>query len=238
MSTENQDIKENKKDFIPKRVTIEIKNRVELEGTICSNIELSHTSHGENIYRFFLEIPRLNNKTKDTLPIELPEMVYDVSELHRGDRVSITGQFRSYNKREENSDHIKLVLSVFVDNIYPVSSKDDINTIRLRGRICKEPRLRVTPSGRDICDLLMAVSRNTNSKSDYLPCICWGRTAKYASRFDVGTDIYISGRVQSRIYKKKLDEEGNYEERVAYEVSVIEVQEMKSESKVLETYET
>lgn len=231
MNTEIQE-KENKK-----KVTVEIRNRVELEGLICSDIEYSHTSHNEKIYQFYIEILRMNGETKDTLKVELPEMVYDVKSLHKGDRVSISGQFRSFNKKVEGSDHVKLLLSVFVDNIYPVSSKDDINIIRLRGKICKVPNLRVTPSGRDICDVLIAVSRNSNSKSDYLPCICWGRAAKYASRLEVGTDIYIVGRVQSRLYKKRLDDKGNYDERIAYEVSVTEIQEMDENSKVLETYE-
>lgn len=224
--------KENKK-----KVTIEIRNKVELEGTICSDIEYSHTAHKEKIYQFDLEVFRLNGETKDILKIELPEMVYDVKTLNMGDRVSITGQFRSFNKKEEDSDHIKLLLSVFVDNIYPVSSKDSINIIRLRGKICKVPNLRVTPTGRDICDILLAVSRNSNTKSDYLPCIAWGRTAKYASRLDVGTDIYIVGRVQSRVYRKRLDDQGHFEKRTAYEVSVSEIQIMNEDSKVLETYE-
>lgn len=237
MSTENQDLVKENKQNPKKRVTVEIRNKVELEGVICSEVEYSHSTHNEAIYKFLIEVPRLNRNVKDTLQVELPEMVYDPKELHNGDRVSITGQFRSFNKKDEDSEHVKLLLSVFVDNIYIVTSQDDINTIRLRGKICKEPRLRVTPSGREICDLLVAVSRNSNSKSDYLPCICWGRAAKYVSRFEVGTDIYLVGRVQSRIYKKRLDDAGHYEERTAYEVSVIEVQVLEEDSKVLETYE-
>lgn len=237
MSTENQELVKENEQNPKKRVTVEIRNKVELEGVICSEIEFSHSTHNEAIYKFLIEVPRLNRDVKDTLQVELPEMVFDPKELHNGDRVSITGQFRSFNKKDEGSEHIKLLLSVFVDNIYIVTSQDDINTIRLRGKICKEPRLRVTPSGREICDILLAVSRNSNSKSDYLPCICWGRTAKFVSRLEVGTDIYIVGRVQSRIYKKRLDDDGHYEERTAYEVSMIEVQVLEEDSKVLETYE-
>ena len=129
------------------------------------------------------------------------------------------GQFRSYNRHEENKN--KLVLSVFVREVNLLESEDEIqrpNSIFLDGYICKEPVYRKTPLGREIADLLLAVNR-PYGKSDYIPCICWGRNARFAESFAIGGHIQLWGRIQSREYQKKIDE-NEYEKRIAYEVSV------------------
>jgi single-stranded DNA-binding protein len=149
----------------------------------------------------------------------ISERLLDVSADYRGSLVVINGQFRSYNRHEEHKN--KLVLSVFareIEFVSEISESIKTNQIFLDGYVCKEPIYRKTPLGREIADLLLAVNR-PYGKSDYIPCICWGRNARYASNFQVGERCLVWGRIQSREYMKKIGEE-ELEKRVAYEVSV------------------
>lgn len=155
----------------------------------------------------------------DIIPVMVSERLLDVSADYKGMYVNVNGQFRSYNRHEERKN--RLVLSVFAREIEFVDEIEEsarTNQIFLDGYICKEPIYRKTPLGREIADLLLAVNR-PYGKSDYIPCICWGRNARYASSFRVGERCSVWGRIQSREYMKKLDEE-NVERRVAFEVSV------------------
>ena len=154
------------------------------------------------------------------------ERLLNVEEDYKGMSIMVQGQFRSYNRHEERKN--RLVLSVFAREIEfvdetPESSKT--NQIYLDGYICKEPVYRKTPLGREIADLLLAVNR-PYGKSDYIPCICWGRNARFASNFTVGTRCEIWGRIQSREYMKRLSED-DAEKRIAYEVSVSKLELME-----------
>ena len=161
----------------------------------------------------------------DYIPLMISERLVDVSQNYIGQKVYVTGQFRSYNKHEESRN--RLVLSVFVREIEFVEDAEELeediksNQIYLDGYICKEPIYRKTPLGREIADLLVAVNRSYG-KSDYIPCICWGRNARFASGFTVGGHVQVWGRIQSREYVKKINEE-EVEKRVAYEVSVSKI---------------
>ena len=190
-------------------------NVVELTGTIICQPEFSHEVFGEGFYDSKISVKRLSEQC-DEIPITISERLLAERELNIGDEVSIVGQFRSYNKMI--GDRSKLMLTVFVRDI--MDKEDDVNPnlIDITGYVCKEPIYRVTPFKREICDLLLAVNRAYN-KSDYIPCITWGRNARYIRNVGVGSKISIEGRVQSRIYQKLLDN-GETEERVAYEVSV------------------
>lgn len=155
----------------------------------------------------------------DIIPVMVSERLMDVTADYTGELICISGQFRSYNRHEERRN--RLVLSVFareVSFIEEMEESSKTNQIFLDGYICKEPIYRKTPLGREIADLLLAVNR-PYGKSDYIPCICWGRNARYANHFKVGERCAVWGRIQSREYMKKLDEE-NVERRVAFEVSV------------------
>ena len=165
-----------------------------------------------------VNVPRLSDSS-DIIPLMVSERLIDVEEDYKGLNIMVQGQFRSYNRHEERKN--RLVLSVFAREIEfvdetPESSKT--NQIYLDGYICKEPIYRKTPLGREIADLLLAVNR-PYGKSDYIPCICWGRNARFASNFSVGTRCEIWGRIQSREYMKRLSDE-DAEKRIAYEVSV------------------
>ena len=160
---------------------------------------------------------------EDRIPLMVSERLVDVKESYRGKIVEVHGQFRSYNKHEESRN--RLILSVFVREFAFVGEEGTMtkpNSIYLDGYICKPPVYRMTPLGREIADLLMAVNR-PYGKSDYLPCICWGRNARYASSFEVGSHVEVYGRIQSREYIKKIGEEQT-EKRVAYEVSVNKIE--------------
>ena len=213
-------------------MSVEIRNRVEIEGIIDSEVTLDHMSHNEGIYTFTLKVPRLRKDVYDYIPIDLPEKLLEDYEYKKGDAVSIMGQFRSYNvKSENNPNHMRLILYIFVEDIHTVEKVEKVNTIRLHGHLCKKPNYRKTSTGREICDLLLAVNRNY-SRCDYLPCIAWGRDAKYSSNFDIGTNLYITGRVQSRKYRK-TKEDGTSVENEVYEVSVSDIQELDDDAKVL-----
>lgn len=193
-------------------------NRVSVIGTIISGFTFSHAVFGEGFYLVDLSVNRLSEQA-DVIPLMISERLIDVTKDYRGTTLEAVGQFRSYNRHEGAKN--RLVLSVFVREISFMEEFTDYtktNQIYLDGYICKEPIYRKTPLGREIADLLVAVNR-PYGKSDYIPCISWGRNARYASGFTVGTRVLIWGRVQSREYTKKLNET-ECEKRVAYEVSV------------------
>lgn len=187
-------------------------------GKIASGFTFSHQVFGEGFYLVDVLVKRLSD-SEDRIPLMISERLVDVTQDYEGEYIMVQGQFRSYNRHEEKKN--RLVLSVFVREIAFVEEADDsikTNQIFLDGYICKPPVYRKTPLGREIADLLLAVNR-PYGKSDYIPCICWGRNARYASAFEVGGHVLIWGRIQSREYIKKLSETET-EKRTAYEVSV------------------
>lgn len=193
-------------------------NQVSMMGEIVSDFTFSHEIFGEGFYMVDLKVQRLS-ESSDIIPLMISDRLVNVKESLIGTNVWVGGQFRSYNRHEEKKN--RLVLSVFVREIEFVEEPGEgmkTNQIFLDGYICKEPVYRKTPLGREIADLLVAVNR-PYGKSDYIPCICWGRNARFAADFTVGGHIQIWGRIQSREYVKKLSEE-QVEKRVAYEVSV------------------
>ena len=193
-------------------------NQVSIMGKVASGFTFSHQVYGEGFYLVDVLVKRLSD-SEDRIPLMVSERLVDVTQDYEGEYIMVQGQFRSYNRHEEKKN--RLVLSVFVRELTFVEEADDsikTNQIFLDGYICKPPVYRKTPLGREIADLLLAVNR-PYGKSDYIPCICWGRNARYASAFEVGGHVLIWGRIQSREYIKKLG--GNEtEKRVAYEVSV------------------
>lgn len=193
-------------------------NQVAVMGEIVSDFTFSHEIFGEGFYMVDISVDRLSEST-DIIPVMVSERLIDVNEDYKGLKICITGQFRSYNRHEERKN--KLVLSVFareIEFVDEIGEGSRTNQIFLDGYICKAPIYRKTPLGREIADLLLAVNR-PYGKSDYIPCICWGRNARYASAFEVGEHVQVLGRIQSREYVKKLSE-FETEKRVAYEVSV------------------
>ena len=196
-------------------------NQVSMMGEIVSEFQFSHEVFGEGFYMVELAVNRLRNYS-DYIPLMISERLIDTEQDYTGQLIRVSGQFRSYNRHEEKKN--RLVLSVFVRELEfldEIDENEKTNQIFLDGYICKEPIYRKTPLGREIADVLLAVNRSYG-KSDYIPCICWGRNARFASGFTVGSHIQIVGRVQSREYVKRIDEE-NVEHRVAYEVSVSKV---------------
>ena len=197
-------------------------NQVTMIGEIVSEFEFSHEVYGEGFYLVDISVSRLSDSV-DYIPLMVSERLVDVTQSYIGETISVSGQFRSYNRHEEKKN--RLILSVFVRELEFVDEiEDDIksNQIYLDGYICKEPIYRKTPLGREIADLLVAVNRSYG-KSDYIPCICWGRNARYASSFEVGSHVEVYGRIQSREYIKKIGEEQT-EKRVAYEVPVNKIE--------------
>ncbi len=210
-------------------------NHITLVGKVTSEKKLSHEIYGEKFYVFNLSVPRLSGNC-DIIPITISERLITERDLPLESKMSITGQFRSYNSYEGEKN--RLVLTVFAKEVQfledqeadiPVGKDFITNEVTLDGYICRKPIYRKTPFGREIADVLLAVNRSYN-KSDYIPCIAWGRNAKFCETVAVGTEIKVVGRVQSRQYEKK-HEDGTVENRVAYEVSVstLEVIDKKSD---------
>ena len=196
-------------------------NRVCIIGEIVSEFTFSHEVFGEGFYIANVSVNRLSDMV-DVIPLMISERLIDVTKDYRGMKIEVAGQFRSYNRHEGTKN--KLVLSIFVrelrfledDEMPEEQSKS--NQIFLDGYVCKPPIYRKTPLGREIADILVAVNR-PYGKSDYIPCIAWGRNARFCQNLEVGTKVKLVGRVQSRMYEKK-HEDGTTESRVAYEVSV------------------
>lgn len=196
-------------------------NKVTLSGEIVSNFEFSHEVYGEGFYTAMLASER-ESTVKDIIPIMVLERLVDVKAEWEGRFVRVSGQFRSHNKHE--GDKNRLVLSVFVREFEYLHENDstayttDENEIFLEGYICKPTVCRKTPLGREITDILLAVNR-PYGKSDYIPCIVWGRNARFASGLEVGARLQIEGRIQSREYQKRISDD-ECETRIAYGVSV------------------
>ena len=193
-------------------------NQVTVMGEIVGDFAFSHEIFGEGFYLVDIRVKRLSDSF-DVIPLMVSERLIDVSGDYKGMYVCVNGQFRSYNRHEERKN--RLVLSVFareIEFIEELEESSKTNQIYLDGYICKEPIYRKTPLGREIADVLLAVNR-PYGKSDYIPCICWGRNARYANNFQVGERCAVWGRIQSREYMKKLSE-NEVEKRVAFEVSV------------------
>ena len=220
-------------------------NYLTLVGKVTGEKKFSHEIYGERFYIFNLSIPRLSGNS-DIIPITVSERLINEETLQEGHQLLVKGQFRSYNSYENEKN--RLILTVFAKDIVEVEEsneeeseivKKDVitNEVVLIGFICKKPIYRQTPFGREISDLLLAVNRAYN-KSDYIPCIAWGRNARFCQNLEVGTQVKVVGRVQSRTYEKK-HEDGTVETRVAYEVSVgsLEVIEEKDNSNEVENKE-
>lgn len=197
-------------------------NQVTVMGEIISDFAYSHEIFGEGFYMVDVKVQRLS-ESFDVIPLMVSERLIDVNADYKRKNICVNGQFRSYNRHEERKN--RLVLSVFareIDFVEEIEESSKTNQIYLDGYICKEPIYRKTPLGREIADLLIAVNRSYG-KSDYIPCICWGRNARYASGFEIGGHVQVNGRIQSREYVKKLSET-EVEHRVAYEVSVSKIE--------------
>ncbi len=202
-------------------------NQVTIAGEVVSEFVFSHEVYGEHFFMVNIAVCRLSNSF-DVIPVMVSERLMDVKNDYRGCTMQATGQFRSYNRHEENKN--RLVLSVFAREVSFLEGEEEDqnpNHIFLDGYVCKHPVYRKTPLGREIADVLLAVNR-PYGKSDYIPCICWGRNARFTDQFQVGTHIQLWGRIQSREYQKKVGEE-KYEKRVAYEVSVSKLECIETE---------
>lgn len=198
-------------------------NTVVVAGEAVSELSFSHMIYGEKFYLFKLKIPRLS-ENYDLINITISERFFPIVRPQAGNLLLIQGQFRSYNNFSDVGN--RLILTVFVKSIEAVSTLDEApnpNRVFLNGYVCKPPIYRTTPFQREIADILLAVNRSYN-KSDYIPCIAWGRNAKYAEALSVGSNLHIWGRVQSREYRKKINDD-EYEIKTAYEISVSKLEE-------------
>lgn len=193
-------------------------NTVELSGEVLDDPKYSHEIYNETFYEFNLKVMRLSD-TYDIVPVTVSEKLLFDNDIRQGKKISTVGQFRSFNKLEDGKS--KLMLTMFVRELKPFDANLNPNKIEIIGYICKEPVYRTTPFNREICDVLLAVNRNYN-KSDYLPCIAWGRNARFVRNLQIGDKVSVSGRIQSREYQKK-QEDGNIENHTAYEVSLSQV---------------
>ena len=206
-------------------------NHLILRGEIVSQKNYSHEIYGEKFYIVNLEVKRLST-TSDIIPITISERLIMNFDLEIGKKVEVEGQFRSYNNYENERN--RLILTVFAKEIRNLEENEEeenpsvTNEVILVGYICKKPIYRQTPFGREIADILLAVNRAYN-KSDYIPCIAWGRNARFCQNLEVGTEVKIVGRVQSRSYEKKY-EDGTVENKVAYEVSIASMEIVNNET--------
>ena len=195
------------------------RNTARLCGVIAAAPAFSHSGRGECFYTFPLEVARLSGAT-DKINIIVRDELMESIQLCEAEKICVVGELRSFNNK--SGEGAKLVITVFAKELY-LCDDDDLNEVHLIGTLCKKPKLRSTPMGRDICDLMLAVNRRYG-RSDYLPCITWGLKARTAAEWDVGTVVELEGRIQSRSYIKLIDEQPV--EKTAFEVSVTEIAEI------------
>ena len=191
-------------------------NRTVLCGIPMANPELSHECRHERFYSFPLAIRR-SSGISDVINIIAPERLLAGTEVSEGEKLELSGEVRSYNNKSGVGS--KLIITMYAKTINAVFGEDE-NTVLIRGTICKAPTYRKTPMGREICDLMIAVNRKYG-RSDYLPCIAWGLRAREASEWSVGDTVSLRGRLQSRSYIKRTDDD--IQEKTAYEISIIDI---------------
>jgi len=201
-------------------------NRVSISGEVVSEPQFSHEVYNEGFYDFYLKVNRLSI-AYDIIPVTISERLMSISNIKVGSKISGCGQFRSYNKLKDGKS--KLLLTVFLREIFPYNEEENPNSIEITGYVCKDPIFRTTPFNREISDVLLAVNRSYN-KSDYLPCIAWGRNARFVKDFSVGDKVNVSGRIQSREYQKKVGDE--VVTKTAYEISLNKIELVKEDSVV------
>lgn len=194
-------------------------NTVTLSGKVISEPVLSHKVYDEAFNILQLAVPRLSGQV-DIIPITISEKLLSEENVKQNDTLTIKGQFRSYNKLEDGKS--RLILTVFVRELIQTDAEQNPNTVEISGYICKDPIFRTTPFNREIADILVAVNRSYN-KSDYIPCIAWGRNARFVESLKVGTKINIIGRIQSREYTKVLDKNVDPVVKTAYELSISKI---------------
>ncbi len=199
-------------------------NVAKIQGEVFQPPQYSHEIEGEQFYEMTMEVKRLSD-TFDYIPVTISERILKNLNLQKGEFISVEGEYRSYNKME--NDKSKLILHIFAKELETVADNEFENTVMLTGFVCKEPIYRITPFKREICDALVAVNRK-NIKSDYIPCIFWGRNARFMKDVKVGSKVEIEGRIQSRVYTKTFAN-GEQNEKIAYEISVSKLKECEKE---------
>ena len=205
-----------------------LNNKIYLEGEVKSDLEFSHEMYGEGFYSFYLEVPRLSD-SKDMLSITVSERLIAGMEIKIGSQLIVEGQLRSYNKFVDGSN--RLILTVFARNVEEcIERSKNPNQIFLDGYICKQPVYRTTPFGREIADILLAVNRAYN-KSDYIPTIAWGRNSRFCQTLEVGDNIRVWGRLQSREYQKKVSDD-EIIRKIAYEVSISKMERVGKDEQI------
>lgn len=203
-----------------------IVNQLRLTGTLTSLPEFSHEVFGEGFYQCTLSVPRLSG-VQDALPVTVSERLLDPLDIKLGLMLRLEGQVRSYNKVIDGAG--RLLITAFAQHLGLPIEDENPNSVVLVGALCKPPSYRTTPFGREIADLMLAVNR-AYGKSDYIPCIAWGRNARFAARMSVGEQLQIEGRLQSRAYQKQLAD-GTVLEKTAYEVSVGRLEQLRLEER-------
>lgn len=207
---------------------IQSTNQTTIIGVLTEDFTLSHEVFGEKFYRSTLSVDRLSDAV-DIIPILVSERLIDVSIISAGNILEVSGQYRSFNHHLNNGMN-KLELNIFareIEILPEIPCGINTNTIHLEGYLCHSPKYRSTPTGRQISDIMVAVNRNYG-KSDYIPCICWGRNAKFAKSFKIGDHIILDGRIQSREYQKNISKT-EFETRTAYEVSVSQIEKAEND---------
>lgn len=202
----------------------DVYNKITLKGTVLSEIRFSHKVYGEEFIEFDMSVMRTSGY-KDIIPVTVSGRLTDTNKLMTGDYICVEGQIRTYNRYIDGKN--RLLITVFARELEIIDDSEfefDENYVFLEGFICREPFFRVSPKGREITDLMLAVNR-MYGKSDYIPCIAWSRNARYARLLEIGTKIRISGRIQSREYRKKIDDE-NIITGIAREVSIHKIEEI------------
>lgn len=208
-----------------------VNNRIWLEGKVVDEPKFSHEMFGEGFYNFDIEVMRLSD-SKDVLSVTISERIMVGIDFSIGTEIMLEGQLRSYNKIVDGKN--KLILTVFARNVTPCTERSkNPNEIYLDGYICKQPLYRTTPFGREIADVLLAVNRAYN-KSDYIPTIAWGRNSRFCKNLQVGDNIRVWGRLQSREYQKKISETEKVT-KVAYEVSVSKMEKVDKDNRVVDS---
>lgn len=208
-----------------KEMLLNENNICKLEGKLAGRFEFSHQKNSENFYSNVIKVERLSGNV-DEIPIVVSERrkEIDFSKDYTGVNFILSGTVETYNYIKMGKSHLKVYVLVISCALQKGDIQED-NYVYLEGYICKKPVFRITPQGKKITDVIIAV--NSFKKSAYIPCIAWNNNALELSKYNIGDSLKIKGRIQSREYLKMYsDNLEQAEKKTAYEVSIYDLKKL------------
>lgn len=182
------------------------KNEVTCCGVVVDEPIVDYSFRDESFYSLCIKVNRRSD-TSDYIDVLVSTRIVDGGSLKIGTPVKVVGELRSYSDKN-NKVKQRLKLQLFADSVEVMEDDADtsVNSVNLTGYICREVYEKSTRSNVRLGYCMLAVNRNYG-KASYIPILLWGRDSVYVKNLGVGKEIEITGRVQSRTYNDRANNE-------------------------------